>query len=369
MNRALLSRRLLRLAVVVGLAVPAASFAHDVPGENPAIRVAPVSLETVSSEMAAAAVAFWNALTPEQQAKATYTMENDERLNWHFIPKPRNGLPIKEMTPPQRNLAWAFLSTGLSNHGFTKAQQIMSLEQILKESEAGPPKTPLRDPENYFFTVFGKPDAKGTWAWRVEGHHLSLNFTVANGKAINATPAFMGDNPGEIRQGPRSGLRVLATEEDMGRKLVKALDEAQQKKAIVTKDAPKDVITLAVRKVDLAKVGEIGVGITAAEMKPEQREMLLALIEEYARRHRSELADQELRRIHVAGFDKVTFAWAGGTEVGVGHYYRIQGPTFLIEYDNTQNNANHIHTVWRDPSNDFGEDALKKHYEGDHTKK
>ena len=131
MNRALLSRRLLRLAVVVGLAVPAASFAHDVPGEHPAIRVAPVSLETVSSEMAAAAVAFWNALTPEQQAKATYTMENDERLNWHFIPKPRNGLPIKEMTPPQRNLAWAFLSTGLSNHGFTKAQQIMSLEQIL----------------------------------------------------------------------------------------------------------------------------------------------------------------------------------------------------------------------------------------------
>jgi hypothetical protein len=366
-----LRRSLVKLALAVGMAAPSAAlFAHDVPNDpSSAGHARSATLEGVSQEMAEAAGAFWAALTPEQQKKAAYGFDADERMNWHFIPKPRNGLPYKEMTPSQRNLAWAFLSTGLSNHGFTKAQQIMSLEGVLKEMEPGPPKTPLRDSENYFFTVFGTPTATGTWAWRVEGHHLSLNFTIVNGKGIVTTPAFMGDNPGEVREGPRKGLRVLATEEDLGRKLVKSLDAAQQKKAIISAEAPKDVITLAARKIEIDKVVGGTPGISAADMTPAQRDQLLSLIEEYARRHRVELADQELRKIHVAGFDKVYFAWAGGTEVGVGHYYRINGPTFLIEYDNTQNNANHIHTVWRDPANDFGEDLLKQHYEAEHQKK
>jgi len=369
------TRKLLNLALTLGLLTPTAALlrGHEVPGDpshgHEAVAAQQASMEKVSQEMAEAALAFWNALTPEQQKKASYAFTDDERLNWHFIPKPRNGLPYKEMTPAQRNLAWAFLSTGLSNHGFMKAQQIMSLEAVLKEMEKDNPKAPNRDPENYFFTVFGKPDARGTWGWRIEGHHFAANFTIAGGKAISGTPTFMGDNPGEVREGPRKGLRVLAAEEDLGRKLVKSLDEAQQKKAIVSKEAPKDIISLAERKVDMTKATASGVGLMASDMKPEQREILLSLIEEYARRHRTELADQELRKIHVAGFDKVSFVWAGGTEVGVGHYYRIHGPTFLIEYDNTQNNANHIHSVWRDPANDFGEDLLKKHYEQDHRGK
>jgi hypothetical protein len=366
------SRRFFRLALVIGVLAPSTSLlrAHDVPGDPTSVRPAkPASMDGVAKEMADAALAFWSALTPEQQKKAAYEFANDERLNWHFIPKPRNGLPYKEMTPAQRNLAWAFMSTGLSNHGMMKAQQIMSLEAVLKELEKDNPKAPNRDPEQYFFTVFGKPDAKGTWGWRVEGHHFATNFTIANGTAITGLPTFMGDNPGEIREGPRKGLRVLAAEEDLGRQLVKSLDATLQKKAIVSATAPKDIISLADRKVDLKKVTESGPGVMASELKPEQRELLLSLIEEYARRHRAELADQEVRKIHVAGFDKVNFVWAGGTEVGQPHYYRIVGPTFLIEYDNTQNNANHIHSVWRDPANDFGEDLLKKHYEQDHKTK
>ena len=163
----------------------------------------------------------------------------------------------------------------------------------------------------------------------------------------------------------------MGTEEDLGRKLVTSLTAEQRKKGIFSETAPKDIITMADRKADVAKVIAGKDGLPAAEMTPEQRDLLLQLLEEYARRHRAELADQELRKIHVGGFDKVCFAWAGGTEPGVGHYYRVHGPTFLVEYDNTQNNANHVHTVWRDPANDFGDDVLKRHYEtdGEHRKK
>ncbi|HEX8913780.1 MAG TPA: DUF3500 domain-containing protein, partial [Humisphaera sp.] len=264
-----------------------------------------------------------------------------------------------------------FLSTALSGQGMTKMQQIRSLEAYLKSVEAGPPKTPERDPNKYFFTVFGTPSAKGTWGWRFEGHHQSMTVTIAGGKAVTASPTFMGTNPAEVREGPRKGLRVLGAEEDLGRKLVKTLTDAQKAKAMIATTAPKDIITMADRKVDMAKVLAGKDGVPASELTPEQRDVLLTLIEAYARWHRPELADQELRKIHVAGFDKVCFAWAGGTDVGQGHYFRVHGPTFLIEYDNTQNNANHVHTVWRDPANDFGEDILKKHYETspEHQKK
>lgn len=368
MTCASLPRRLLRLALAAGLAMPAArSAAHDGPSGHAAVR--PVSMEKVSAEMAAAALAWWNSLTPEQQKQASFGFADDERLNWHFVPKVRKGLPVGDMTPGQRSLAWAFLSTGLSSHGSVKVQQIISLEAYLKETQASP--TPSRDPEAYFFTVFGKPDPTGTWAWRFEGHHLSVNFTIAGGKAVTALPTFLGTNPGEIKQGPRKGLRVMGAEEDLGRKLAASLSAEQKRKAIISETAPKDVVTLADRKADMAKVIAGKDGLPAAEMTPEQRDLLLQLIEEYARRHRAELADQEVRKIHVGGFDKVCFAWAGGLEPGVGHYYRVHGPSFLVEYDNTQNEANHVHTVWRDPANDFGEDVLKKHYEtdGGHGKK
>lgn len=327
------------------------------------------SQAALAAEMAQAATNLWKSLTPDQQKKASFEMKDDERLNWHFIPKERKGLPLKEMTPAQQHLAHAFLSQGLSQRGYAQAGTIMSLEAILKELEKSRPKPPNRDPEMYFFSIFGTPDAKATWGWRVEGHHLSLNFTINGGQAIAATPAFMGSNPGEVRDGPRQGLRVLGPEEESARAIVKSLSEEQRKTAIVATEAPKDIISAAERKIDLGKINGGKPGIAVSALNPQQREMLLNLIDYYAHRHRGPIADQELRDITAAAFENVHFAWAGGLERGEKHYYRIHGPTFLIEYDNTQDNANHVHSVWRDPKDDFGEDLLKRHYEQDHQRK
>ena len=345
------------------IALPVNASAHDAPAAQHSHARQPDDMARVSTEMAQAALAIWSALTPQQQQQARFEFDNPERQNWHAIPRPRKGLPIAEMTPAQRSLAWALLTTGMSHRGFTKAQQIISLEQVLRELEAGRPGAPVRDPELYFLTLFGTPGATGPWGWRFEGHHLSVNFTVVDGKGITGAPTFLGSNPYVVRDGPRKGLRIMAAEDDLGRRLVLSLSESQRRKAIVSPEAPGDIATFGARKVDMSKVGALGQGIRASELTPAQRDMLLSLIEEYARWHRPEIADAELRRIHIAGFDKVTFLWAGGTGPDVGRYYRILGPTFLIEYDNTQNQANHVHSIWRDAANDFGEDLLRQHYE------
>jgi hypothetical protein len=312
---------------------------------------------TAVEEMADAANHFLAALSPEQRAKATFEFKSDERQNWHFIPKQRNGLPFKELAPAQNKLAQALLASGMSARGYIKATTIMSLEQVLKDMEKG--SGPTRDPDLYFVSVFGKPGEKATWGWRVEGHHLAINFTIVNGEHISATPSFMGSNPAEIKEGARRGLRVLADEELVARELVKSLDGAQRKLAVFADTAPKDIITSAVRK---AKPLE-EVGLISAKMTSGQRELLQKLIKEYLYRHRSEIADRDLAKIDTAGLDRIYFAWAGGLEPGQGHYYRVQGPSFLLEYDNVQNNNNHIHAVWRDFESDFGEDLLRKHYE------
>ena len=308
------------------------------------------------SEMADAANNFLTALTPEQLAKATYPLGDEERYDWHFIPKARKGLPFKEMDAAQQKLAYALLNSGLSQRGYSKAVTIMSLDAILKEMEQG--KGPTRDSDLYFFTIFGKPGPTEPWAWRVEGHHLSLNFVVRGDAVIAATPAFFGSNPAEVREGQRKGLRVLGEEEDLGRQFINSLTPDEQKIAIITNLAPKEVITGNQRKVMLLNPP----GLPASKMSGKQKDALLTLIKDYANRHRPETAETDLKKIDHAGFGKITFAWAGSLQPGEGHYYRIQGPTFLIEFDNTQNNANHIHTVWRDFENDFGEDVLREHY-------
>lgn len=311
-----------------------------------------------ADEMAAAANYFLAALTPEQRAKATFELKSDERLNWHFIPKERKGIPLKELTSAQRHLAHALLSSGLSQRGYAKATTIMSLEQVLAELE-GPSRNFPRDPELYFVSIFGQPDAKGTWGWRWEGHHLAMNFTVVKGEFIASAPNFLGANPAEVRTGPRKGLRVLAAEEDHARQLVKSLNDDQRKVAVYTNVAPKDIITGADRKARALSPE----GLAASKMTKDQRTLLLTLLKEYVYRVRPDVADKDLAKIEQAGLDKVHFAWAGSLEPGKGDYYRVQGPTFLLEYDNTQNGANHIHAVWRDFNGDFGEDILKKHYE------
>jgi hypothetical protein len=313
------------------------------------------SIERASAEMAQAAHNFWVALTPDQQAKATFSFDDEtERKNWHFIPRKRKGITWNDLNSAQQALGHAFLASGVSSRGYQKAVTIMSLDAVLKEMENG---SPTRDPNNYAFSVFGTPGPKETWGWRVEGHHLSLNFTISNGHAV-AGPVFFGSNPAEVRQGPRKGLRVLANEEDLGKQLIMSLNDEQRKKAIVKDKAPNEILTSNSKKADPGPQ----VGIPDSELTAPQKQLVLALLQDYASRLRPELAEQDLARIEKAGIDKVYFAWEGSLKDGEGHYYRLHGPTFLIEFDNTQNNANHIHTVWRDATNDFGEDLLKEHY-------
>jgi hypothetical protein len=318
------------------------------------------ALQKANKEMADAALSFWTSLTPEQQATCRWEFKDEQRFDWHFIPKTRKGLVLKDMTDAQRALANAFLSTGLSQRGYLAATTIMSLEQILRETEQGRAGAPNRDAGAYFWSIFGTPGGKEPWGWRVEGHHLSLNFTVLPEGAIIGAPQFYGTNPAEVRTGARKGLRVLAYEEDMARKLVKSLPEAQRKVAIFNEKAPADILTMNARK---AEIKEPTQGIAYADLSVEHRAALMELLEMHVNRTSPAIASGMLRRAHAAGLDKLRFAWAGPTEPGQGHYYRILGPTLLVEYDNTQNNANHVHAVLRDLENDFGGDLLKRHYD------
>jgi Protein of unknown function (DUF3500) len=317
------------------------------------------------ADMASAAKVFLDALTPEQRAKATMKFEDQERLRWHYIPEsmwPRKGIPFKDLDAAERKVAHAFLSTGLSHRGYLKATTIMSLEAILKELEQG--KGPVRDSDLYFFSIFGEPSESQSWGWRVEGHHLSLNFTVAHGQLIATAPTFFGSNPAEVKSGPRQGLRVLAREEDLARELLRSLDEKQRSVAVIDTKAPDEIATGHSVKVEPGNP----VGLPAIRMSAPQKTQLLALLEEYAHNLPDELAANELKKLNDAGVDKIHFAWAGGLNRGERHYYRVQGPTFLVEYDNTQNDANHIHSVWRAYDGDFGLDLLRLHYQLDHAK-
>ncbi len=320
-------------------------------------------------QMAEVATLFLSVLTPEQKTKATFNFQDEERINWHFIPRERKGLPLKEMTPQQELLAHALLNTGLGFRGAAKAATIMSLEEVLYQMEgAGGDEAKRsaarakRDPENYFVSIFGTPDPKGTWGWRVEGHHLSLNFTIKDGNLLRATPAFMGTNPGEVRQGNLIGLRVLGKEEDLGRELVKSLTEEQWKKTLVETVAPKEMLTAAEKRVSPLNP----LGLADTELQPEQKAKLREIIREYTDRMRTEIAEETWAEIEQNG--PIHFAWAGGKERGEPHYYRVQGKTFLIEYDNVQGEANHPHSVWRSFDGDFGRDYLAEHQKEAHTK-
>jgi len=327
-----------------------------------------IAADRSSSAMASAATKFLDSLTPEQRQEATFAFNADERLRWHFIPTemyPRKGLLVKQMTEPQRRLAHDLLKAGLSQRGYMTASQIMDLETVLdgieavqRTRETSPRGQPLvRDPEKYFVSIFGTPSTHDTWGWRVEGHHVSLHFNVVNGSLVAAAPTFFGSNPAEVREGPKKGLRILGAEEDGARALVESLDASQREKAIFKKEAPGDIITMANVKIDpLAPEG-----IPMSALNANQRALLTKLIDVYTGYMAADIAADRVARLKKAGEDKIVFAWAGPVERGKKHYYRVQGPTFLIEYDNTQNDANHIHSVWRDFNGDFGQDLLRDH--------
>ena len=317
-----------------------------------------VSAQRATATMASAATGFLGALTPEQRQQATFPLESEERVRFNFIPTetfPRKGLLLKDMTEPQRKLAHALLRSGLSQRGYDTYTAIIALENVLRDIEKGGKFE--RNPEKYFFSVFGTPSPKGTWGFRVEGHHISLHFSVVNGTAIASTPSFAGTNPAEVREGAEKGKRVLALQEDSARALVMALDAAQRKTAVFNDVALNEIVTT--NQLDINPLSPDGLKVSA--MTPAQRDLLMKVIDAYAGLMETEIASDRLAKIKAAGIENIGFAWAGSLERGQRHYYRVQGPTFLIEYDNAQNDGNHVHSIWRDFKGDFGRDLLREH--------
>jgi hypothetical protein len=320
---------------------------------SPALASAPT--DNAATAMSDAAGALLDSLSPEQRSRTHFPFATTERLNWHFIPRPRRGLALRDMTEAQRQLARALLETGLGPQGTRKVEDIIALELVLRELGGNPG---VRDPELYFVSVFGDPAAHHPWGWRFEGHHLSLNFTVVDGAPVAWAPAFLGANPAEVRRGSRVGLRALAAEEDLARALVKSLDGEQRARAVVASRAPRDIVTGNALEIEPLKPA----GISINDLRPDQADGLVRLVDEYLSRMADDLAASRRARIEASDLSRISFAWAGSLDAGKPHYYRVQGPTFLIEYDNTQNNANHIHSVWRDFDGDFGRDLLREHY-------
>ncbi len=307
------------------------------------------------ADMQTAADAFLASLSAAQRSKALFAFEDAERLDWHFVPRARRGLPLKEMSAGQRELARGILQAGLSRRGYLTASTIIDLELVLREMGENPT---FRDPGLYYFSIFGTPSRAAPWGFRTEGHHLSLNFTLVRDTLIATAPAFFGANPAEVRRGSRRGLRALADEEDIGRELFLSLDERQRARALISSDAPRDIVTGNAARVE--PLSPIGIRVT--ELGKEQTAILVRLLEAYLGRMADPLAARRRLALQRTEFSEVAFAWAGSPERGEPHYYRIQGPGFLVEYDNTQNDANHIHTVWRDFEGDFGRDLLREHY-------
>ncbi|NEZ04917.1 DUF3500 domain-containing protein [Wenzhouxiangella sp. XN201] len=320
----------------------------------PALHGAPNG--NAGKEMSEAAEGFLASLSADQRAAASFAFADDERLDWHFIPRQRRGLSFQDMDEGQRDLVWDLLDTGLSAQGVRKVDDIIALEVVLRELGGNPA---MRNPELYFVSIFGDPSGSDPWGWRFEGHHISLNYTIIDGAPLAWAPAFLGANPAEVQGGSRAGLRALGSEEDLARALVRSLDEDQRRQAVVDDQAPSDIFTGNAREVEPLEPA----GIAISDLRPEQVDQLVRLMDEYLERMSDDLAASRRARIEASGLDRITFAWAGSLEVGEPHYYRIQGPSFLVEYDNIQNNANHIHSVWRDFDGDFGRDLLREHYE------
>jgi uncharacterized protein DUF3500 len=319
--------------------------------------------EKSAAAMTAAANKWLGSLSAEQRQQATFPIDSDEHQKWHFIPVeqfPRNGLTMGAMSESQRALAHDLVKTGLSAKGYTAATTIMSLENVLRAMEA-PGTQFARDPLAYRLSVFGTPGDKHAWGWRLEGHHISLHFDVLNVQARASAPAFFGSNPAEVRTdapgGPPKGTRALGFEEDAARALLDSLSDDQRKVAIVETTAPRDIVTGNKLQIDPLSP----VGVKASALSSAQREKLQQLLDAYTSLMASDLAAERIAAYKKAGIENIAFAWAGETERGKKHYYRVQGPTFLIEYDNTQNDGNHIHSVWRDFNGDFGRDVLREH--------
>lgn len=344
---------------ILGILAFSHAFAKESPPAPDPVLSPAVDLSSVTAEMAGAASKLLASLDQEQSSLARFPFASEERENWGFVPRERKGISLEKLTQPQIDLVRDLLNTALSDPGLKKVDTIMALEAFLLEIEKRPD---FRNPKAYFTSIFGDPTPDGTWAWRYEGHHLSLNYTIVNGTAVTVTPSFFAANPAEVRADHEmKGTRPFAAEEDLARALAITLKETG-KEVVFSEKSPREILTAENRV-----AGQLDpVGILASEMTGTQQTTLMDLITVYANRHREELAVNELHAIR-ADLSSLRFGWAGGLAPGEPYYYRIQGKDFLVEVANFQNNANHVHAVWRDRSNDFGRDLLGGHATEDHA--
>ncbi|OJY98332.1 MAG: hypothetical protein BGP13_10810 [Sphingobacteriales bacterium 40-81] len=311
---------------------------------------------------------FIKLLNNAQKSKALLPFDTPERYKFHFIPlNDRKGISMNELNAAQKQQVFALLRASLSNAAVEKITAIMQLEILLKELEQRAADDHYRDPGKYFLTIFGTPSDSGVWGWRFEGHHISFNFSAHKNLLLSGTPSFLGSNPAIVQSGPQKNKEILKEETTAGFELLHSLSAPELKKAIINTTAPSDIITGASRKAMI----EQAEGVRYTELGAKAQLLFLQLLEVYLDRYKKELSGRMLQDIKNAGLENLRFAWAGYRQRGIGKpcYYRIHGPTIIIEYDNTQNNANHIHTVIRDLKNDFGEDALLEHYKNGHHKK
>ena len=336
-------------------ALAALTVAAGVVATSPAAAQRRMSAESLTRS----ATSWIESLDADQRARGLRPFAEATRTDWHFVPKDsRKGVQLRDMTPAQEQAALAVLRSALSQAGYEKSLLIMSLEEILRRLEGHRAKN-IRDPKRYFFTIFGTPSDTGAWAVSVEGHHLSFNVTIRDGVVVDSTPQFMGANPAEVRTtfagSPEAGHRVLRDEEALAFELVKSLDAAQQASAVTT-EPPKEIRAAG----EPQPPEEPVTGIAWRQLTNDQQGMLRRLVEAYCSWMTAEVAAERIRLIETApgGWDDVRFAWAGALGPGVGHAYRVEGPTFLIEFVNVQPDAegtpaNHIHCVWRDKTGDF----------------
>lgn len=311
-----------------------------------------------ASDAARAATAFLKSLPDERRRAASFALDSTERFDWHFVPRARVGVSLLDLDGPQAELLGPLLASALSPEGLVSARGVIKHENLLRALETAQGiDARRRDPGLYYTQVFGTPSTSRPWAWRFEGHHLSLNVALSPGAPPAIGPLFIGANPARVPSGAQEGFRLLAAEEDLGRALIRLLPPERRRVAMIRDTAFADILTGNDREVKLEAAG-----LAAADMSPEERRALRALVELYLGRLVEDSAREALARLDRAGFEQLRFAWAGGIEPGQPHYYRVHGPTILVEYDNTQNGANHIHTVYRDLDRDFGGDALRQHY-------
>jgi hypothetical protein len=320
---------------------------------------------TATDRLVTAVRGWLTTLEPDQRERATFPFDSAERFVWAFTPGEREGLALRDMRPDQREAAMGVVRAAMSERGAREVADVIALETILGALERGAGRSnwPRRDPELYWSAVFGDPATGGLWSWRIGGHHVAIHITVADGFVVGSTPSFLGANPAVVPSGPQAGTRTLTGEETLARELLAGLSPEARAVAVVDPVAPPEILTSNSARADVRTIPR---GIRYDDLDVPGRDRFERLVRHYLGRAADEVAAADWDRIAGDGLDSTTFAWAGPEEPGRGHYYAVHGPRFLIEYDNTQNGANHIHAVWRDLVNDWGEDHLAAHYASRH---